>query len=277
MFVDGLLEIGDLNEDERGQIERQISGSHKSLEDVLDEASRMMSGLSHAAGFVVAPKFDAALKHIEFVAMDPGRALVVIVTEGGEVENRVIEVPMGLTPSALTEATNYLNQRLRGKTFEEAKTILAREMEHQKVELNELTSRVISSGLATWSGAKPASDRDDPLEKSLIVRGRSRLLDDVHAMEDLERVRLLFDDLENKRDLVQLLGLAEVADGVRIFIGSENKLFSMSGSSLVISPYMDSRQQVVGVLGVIGPTRLNYARIIPMVDYTAKLVGRLIN
>jgi heat-inducible transcriptional repressor len=277
MFVDGLLEIGDLSEDERSQIERQVSGQHKSVEDVLDEASRMLSGLSHAAGFVVAPKFEAALKHIEFVAMDPGRALVVIVTEGGEVENRVIEVPMGLTPSALTEATNYLNARLRGKTFEEAKAVLAREVETQKAELNELTSRVVASGLATWSGAKPASNSDDPLSKSLIVRGRSRLLNDVHAMEDLERVRLLFDDLENKSDLVQLLGLAEKADGVRIFIGSENKLFSMSGSSLVISPYMDSRQHVVGVLGVIGPTRLNYARIIPMVDYTAKLVGRLIN
>ncbi|HEY4344073.1 MAG TPA: heat-inducible transcriptional repressor HrcA [Parvibaculum sp.] len=277
MFVDGLLEIGDLSEDERGQIERQVAGSHKSVEDVLDEASKMLSGLSHAAGFVVAPKFEAALKHIEFVAMDPGRALVVIVTEGGEVENRVIEVPMGLTPSALTEATNYLNARLRGKTFEEAKGILAREVETQKAELNELTSRVIASGLATWSGSKSASNGDDPLSKSLIVRGRSRLLNDVHAMEDLERVRLLFDDLENKSDLVQLLGLAEKADGVRIFIGSENKLFSMSGSSLVISPYMDSRQHVVGVLGVIGPTRLNYARIIPMVDYTAKLVGRLIN
>lgn len=277
MFVDGLLEIGDLSEDERGQIERQVAGQHKNVEDVLDEASKMLSGLSHAAGFVVAPKFEAALKHIEFVAMDPGRALVVIVTEGGEVENRVIEVPMGLTPSALTEATNYLNARLRGKTFEEAKDILAREVETQKAELNELTSRVIASGLATWSGSKPASNGDDPLSKSLIVRGRSRLLNDVHAMEDLERVRLLFDDLENKSDLVQLLGLAEKADGVRIFIGSENKLFSMSGSSLVISPYMDSRQHVVGVLGVIGPTRLNYARIIPMVDYTAKLVSRLIN
>lgn len=277
MFVDGLLEIGDLSEDERGQIERQVAGQHRNVEDVLDEASKMLSGLSHAAGFVVAPKFEAALKHIEFVAMDPGRALVVIVTEGGEVENRVIEVPMGLTPSALTEATNYLNARLRGKTFEEAKDILAREVETQKAELNELTSRVIASGLATWSGSKPASNGDDPLSKSLIVRGRSRLLNDVHAMEDLERVRLLFDDLENKSDLVQLLGLAEKADGVRIFIGSENKLFSMSGSSLVISPYMDSRQHVVGVLGVIGPTRLNYARIIPMVDYTAKLVSRLIN
>lgn len=277
MFVDGLLEIGDLSEDERHQIERQVAGQHRSVEDVLDEASKMLSGLSHAAGFVLAPKFEAALKHIEFVPLDPGRALVVIVTDAGEVENRVIEVPRGLTPSALVEATNYLNARLRGKSFEEAKTILASEMETQKAELNELTSRVISSGLATWSGVKPASSSDDPLSKSLIVRGRSRLLEDVHAMEDLERVRLLFDDLENKRDLVQLLGLAEQADGVRIFIGSENKLFSLSGSSLVISPYMDSRQHVVGVLGVIGPTRLNYARIIPMVDYTAKLVGRLIN
>jgi len=277
LFVDGMLEIGDISEDERFQIERQVAGSHKSVEDVLDEASKMLSGLSHAAGFVMAPTFEAALKHIEFVALDPGRALVVIVTEGGEVENRVIDVPKGLTPSALTEATNYLNQRLRGKTFEEAKAILAREVETQKAELNDLTSRVISSGLATWSGSKSAGDRDDVLSKSLIVRGRSRLLEDVNAMEDLERVRLLFDDLENKRDLVQLLGLAENAEGVRIFIGSENKLFSMSGSSLVISPYMDSRQHVVGVLGVIGPTRLNYARIIPMVDYTAKLVGRLMN
>lgn len=276
MFVDGLLEIGDISEDERRSIERQVSGQHKSVEDVLDEASKMLSGLSHAAGFVVAPKYDASLKHIEFVPMDPGRALVVIVTEGGEVENRVIEVAKGLPPSALAEATNYLNARLRGKTFEESKAILANEMETQRAELNELTSRVIASGLATWSGSK-AAQSDDPLSKSLIVRGQARLLEDVHAMEDLERVRLLFDEIENKRELVQLLGLAEQADGVRIFIGSENKLFSLSGSSLIISPYMDKRQQVVGVLGVIGPTRLNYARVIPMVDYTAKLVGRLIN
>ncbi|MEN6541382.1 heat-inducible transcriptional repressor HrcA [Parvibaculum sp.] len=276
MFVDGLLEIGDLSEEERRSIERQVSGQHKSVEDVLDEASKMLSGLSHAAGFVLAPKYEAALKHIEFVPIDPGRALVVIVTEGGEVENRVIEIPMGLPPSTLVEATNYLNARLRGKTFEEAKTILAREMETQRAELNELTSRVIASGLATWSGSKVAQS-DDPLSKSLIVRGRARLLEDVHAMEDLERVRLLFDEIENKRELVQLLGLAEQADGVRIFIGSENKLFSLSGSSLIISPYMDQQQRVVGVLGVIGPKRLNYARVIPMVDYTAKLVGRLIN
>lgn len=276
MFVDGLLEVGDLSDDERRSIERQVAGQHKSLEEVLDEATKMLSGLSHAAGFVVAPKYEASLKHLEFVPLDQGRALVVIVTEGGEVENRVIEVPKGLPPSALVEATNYLNARLRGKTFDEAKTILASEVETQRAELNELTSRIVSSGLASWSGTK-AAQTDDPLSKSLIVHGRSRLLEDVHAMEDLERVRLLFDDIENKRDLVQLLGLAEQADGVRIFIGSENKLFSLSGSSLIVSPYTDKRQHVVGVLGVIGPTRLNYARVIPMVDYTAKLVGRLIN
>ncbi|MDZ4380839.1 MAG: heat-inducible transcriptional repressor HrcA [Parvibaculum sp.] len=273
MFVDGLLEIGDLSDDERKSIERQVAGSHKTVEEVLDEASSMLSGLIHAAGFVVAPTYDAALKHLEFVPIDGERALVVIVTEGGAVENRVIEIPKGLTPSALAEATNYLNAQLRGKTLDEAKTHLARDMETRKAELNELTAKVIEAGLATWSGAGGG----DPLGKSLIVRGRSRLLEDVHAMEDLERIRLLFDDLENKRDLVQLLGLAEQADGVRIFIGSENKLFSLSGSSLIVSPYMDAQQHVVGVLGVIGPTRLNYARVIPMVDYTAKLVGRLIN
>lgn len=274
MFVDGLLEIGDLTDEERLSIERQVAGSHKSVEDVLDEASKLLSGLSHAAGFVVAPTYDAALKHIEFVPIDQGRALVVIVTEGGAVENRVIDIPKGLTPSALAEATNYLNAQLRGRTLEEAKGLIARELETQKAQLNELTAKVIEAGLATWSGSNTSND---PLAKSLIVRGRSRLLEDVHAVEDLERIRLLFDELENKRDLVQLLGLAEEADGVRIFIGSENKLFSLSGSSLIVSPYMDTQQRVVGVLGVIGPTRLNYARVIPMVDYTAKLVGRLIN
>src|SRR5690606_4126299 len=274
LFVDGLLEIGDFSDEERHSIERQVAGSHKSVDDVMDEATKLLSGLSHSAGFVVAPTYDAALKHIEFVPIDANRALVVIVTEGSAVENRVIDIPKGLTPSALAEATNYLNAQLRGRTLEEAKAYIARELETQKAELNGLTAKVIEAGLATWSGSNASND---PLAKSLIVRGRSRLLEDVHAVEDLERIRLLFDELENKRDLVQLLGLAEEADGVRIFIGSENKLFSLSGSSLIVSAYMDTQQRVVGVLGVIGPTRLNYARIIPMVDYTAKLVGRLIN
>src|SRR5690606_5942103 len=197
MFVDGLLEIGDLTEEERISIERQVSGSHKSIEDVLDEASKLLSGLSHGAGFVVAPTYDAALKHLEFVPIDAERALVVIGTEGGAVENRVIDIPDGLTPSAVAEATNYLNAQLRGRTLDEANAHPAREMETQKAELNEVTGKVIEAGLATWSGSVSAAS-NDPLAKSLIVRGRSRLLEDVHAVEDLERIRLLFDELENK-------------------------------------------------------------------------------
>ncbi|MAB14217.1 heat-inducible transcriptional repressor HrcA [Parvibaculum sp.] len=274
LFVDGLLEVGDLSDEERSSIEAQVAGTDRDVENVLDEATRLLSGLSNAAGFVVAPTHDDALKHIEFVPIDAERALVVIVTEGGGVENRVIEMPKGLTPSALSEATNYLNAHLRGRTLEESKGFLAREVEKQRAELNSLTAKVIEAGLATWSGGRASND--DPLAKSLIVRGRSHLLEDLHALDDLERIRHLFDALENKRDLIQLLDLAESADGVRIFIGSENKLFSMSGSSLIVSPYMDANEHVVGVLGVIGPTRLNYARVIPMVDYTAKLIGRLI-
>ena len=275
-FVDAFLEIGDMSDGERRMIEAQVeaSGRDQTIEHMLTEASQMLSGMSRGAGLVLTTKSEVPLKHIEFVPIDQGRALVVIVTEGGAVENRVIGIPKGLTPSALAEATNYLNAQLRGRTLEEAKALIARELETQKAQLNELTAKVIEAGLATWSGAGASND---PLAKSLIVRGRSRLLEDVHAVEDLERIRLLFDELENKRDLVQLLGLAEEADGVRIFIGSENKLFSLSGSSVVLSPYKDANDKVIGVLGVIGPTRLNYARVIPMVDYTAKLVGRLIN
>lgn len=275
LFVDGLLEVGDLTSEERRTIEAQVSRADRSVEDVLDEASRLLSGLSHCAGLVLAPKLKARLKHVEFVPMDDTRALVVIVTEGGEVENRVIDTPPGMPPSVLTEATNYLNAKLRGHTLQEASAILAREVDTQRAELDALTARIVEAGLATWSGGQGANSAD-PLSKSLVVRGRARLLEDVTAMEDLERIRLLFDEMENKRSLIQLLGLAEQADGVRIFIGAENQLFSLSGSSLVVSPFMDAREQVIGVLGVIGPTRLNYARIIPMVDYTAKIVGRIL-
>lgn len=275
LFVDGLLEVGDLAEEERRTIEAQVAHFGRSVDDVLDEASRLLSGLSHCAGLVLAPKLEARLKHVEFVPVDGSRALVVIVTEDGEVENRVFETPKGLPASALTEATNYLNARLRGRTLEEARTVLASEVESQKAELDVLTARVVEAGLATWSGGR-GSNEDGASSQSLIVRGRARLLEDVTAMEDLERIRLLFDEMENKRDLIHLLGLAEQAEGVRIFIGAENQLFSMSGSALVVSPYTDANERVVGVLGVIGPTRLNYARIIPMVDYTAKVVGRIL-
>jgi heat-inducible transcriptional repressor len=270
MFVDGLLEVGDLSEEERRKIEAQLAVKRtKSLDQVLTEAGEMISGLSHCAGVVVAEKQIARLKHIDFVPIEPTRALVVLVGEDQNVENRLIEIPAGLPPSALTEAANYLNAHIRGLTIAEARAAIEAELSKAKAELDKLTQKVIKAGLAEWSGS--VDDR-----KSLIVRGQANLLKDLTAVEDLERIRQLFDDLETKRELSQILGLAEHADGVRIFIGSENKLFSLSGSSLIVAPFHDTDRKVVGVLGVIGPTRLNYARIIPMVDYTARLVSRVL-
>jgi len=270
MFVDALLEVGDLSSKERRQIETQIAGKRTTgIDDVLRQVGEMISGLSHCAGVVLADKQVTRLKHLEFVMLEPGKALVVLVGEDQTVENRIISLPQGLPPSALIEASNYLNAHIRGLTIGEARARIEQQLQSARAELDELTKRVIQAGLAEWSGT--LDDR-----KSLIVRGQANLLKDVNAQEDLERIRLLFDDLERQRDLVQLLGLSESADGVRIFIGSENKLFSLSGSSLVVAPFHDEHRKVVGVLGVIGPTRINYARIIPMVDYTAKLVSRLL-
>lgn len=268
LFVDGLLEIGNLTEDERRQIEVQLAARRrKPMEQVLADAGEMISGLSHCAGLVLSEKQDMRLKHIEFVALEPGRALAVLVGEDQTVENRVIQVPRGLPPSALIEAANYLNHHVRGLTIAEARSHIENELTKAKAELDQLTKKVVEAGLATWSGSQGE-------RRSLLVRGQANLLKDVGAMEDLERIRQLFDDLESKKELVHLLGLAEKGDGVHIFIGSENKLFSLSGSSLIVAPFRDESTKVVGVLGVIGPTRINYARIIPMVDYTARLVGK---
>ncbi len=267
LFVDGLLEVGAISREERRNLEDQCRHAGRRMEDVLSQATTALSGLSHCAGMVLVPKLNAPLKHIEFVPLSPGRALVVVVTEDGAVENRLIDVPLGLPPSALTQAANYLNARLLGRTFEEAKTLIEKELEEKRTELDELTTAVVSAGFATWSGGARE-------EGALIVKGLGNLLEDVAAQEDLERIRKLYDDLEAKRDLIKLLDLAKNADGVRIFIGAENKLFSLSGSSVIVAPYGDANEKIIGVIGVIGPTRLNYARIIPMVDYTAKLVGR---
>ncbi|MEZ5856039.1 MAG: heat-inducible transcriptional repressor HrcA [Hyphomicrobiaceae bacterium] len=268
LFVDGFLEVGNLSEEERRKIEGQLaSRQHKPVEQLLSDAGNMISGLSHCAGLVVSEKQDVRLKHIEFVSLEPGKALVVLVGEDQTVENRVIQVPRGLPPSALVEASNYINHHVRGLTIGEATRRIESDLATAKAELDQLTRKVIAAGLATWSGSQDE-------KRSLLVRGQGNLLKDLAAVEDLERIRQLFNDLETKRELVDLLGLAEKGEGVHIFIGSENKLFSLSGSSLVVAPFRDATSKVVGVLGVIGPTRLNYARIIPMVDYTARLVGK---
>jgi heat-inducible transcriptional repressor len=268
-FVDALMEIGDLGESDRRDMEAKLAAAGKSMDAVLNEASGMLSGLTRAAGVVVTAKSNVRLKHIEFVRLEPERALVILVSEDGQIENRVISVPAGLPVSSLTEASNFLNAHVRGHTLAEARIELENALAAGKAELDQLTQKIVSAGFASWSGGE--SD-----ERKLIVRGAAHLLDDLKAVEDLERVRLLFDDLETKRGVVDLLGRVELADGARIFIGSENKLFSLSGSSTIAAPYRDSAGRIIGVIGVIGPTRLNYARVIPMVDYTAKVVSKII-
>lgn len=269
-FVDSMLEIGDLSSGDRGRIESEIraSGTDKTLDSILAEASSLLSGLSHGAGVVVSTKANTRLKHIEFVSLDPGRALVVLVSDDGSVENRVLALPAGLPPSALVEAGNYLNARIRGRTLAEARLEIAAARDARQREIDELTARLVDAGLASWSG--------DATSRQLIVRGQANLLSNLDAAADLDRIRLLFADLETKRDVIDLLSRAEDGEGVRIFIGSENKLFSLSGSTMIAAPFRDGQQQLVGVLGVIGPTRLNYARIVPMVDYTAKVISKLI-
>jgi len=271
-FVDAFMEVGDLPDEERRTIETQIkaSGTGATLEHVLTEASQMLSGLSRGAGLVLAAKAEAPLKHIEFIQLEPARALAILVSQNGDVENRVMQLPAGVTASQLQEATNYLNAHIRGLTLGEARAEVERLKQETKTALDALSQELVDRGLAVWAGD------DSGLPARLIVRGRANLLENLTAQADIELLKRLFEDLETQDGLMQLLDLAEEGSGVRIFIGSENKLFSLSGSSLVVAPYRDKDARVVGALGVIGPTRLNYARIVPMVDYTAQMVSRML-
>lgn len=271
LFVDGLLEVSTVSGSERGEIERSLEGNEGDLTEVFERAGSMLSGLTSGASLVLVPKIDAPIKHLEFVSLAPDRGLVVLVTADGQVENRIFTPPIGLTPSAMREAANFLNTILQGQRIEDIREVVGREIEARRRQLDELSRSLIESGLAVWS-EEPSGDRD-----RLLIRGRSNLLDQSASEEDLERIRELFDDLERKQDLVHLLDLTEGGEGVRVFIGSENRLFSLSGSSLVVSPYMNAERKVVGAIGVIGPTRLNYGRIVPIVDYTAQLIGRLVS
>ncbi len=268
-FVDALMQVGDLTADDRHAIEGQVAAAGRSVDSMLNQASGLLSGLTHSAGVVLTAKQNVRLKHVEFVRLEPERALVILVADDGQVENRVLSVPVGLPTSALVEASNFLSAHIRGRTLLEAKDELEKALEAGRAELDELTKKLIADGFASWSGG--GSD-----ERKLIVRGAANLLDDLKALEDLERVRRLFDDLETKKGVADLLGRAERADGVCIFIGSENKLFSLSGSSTIIAPYSDGAGHIVGAIGVIGPTRLNYSRVIPMVDFTAKVLSKLL-
>ncbi len=270
LFVDGLLEIGGVSGMDRSEIEKSMEDT-PDIQAALDRAGKMLSGLTQGASLVLAPKTESAIKHIEFVSLAPDRALVVLVTADGQVENRIFTPPAGMTPSAMREAANFLNSVMEGHTVDEFRNIVSREIAKYQSELDILSKNLIEMGVAIWA------DAPDGAPERLIVRGRSNLLEENANEDELERIRLLFDDLERKRDLENLLSLTEEGDGVRVFIGSENKLFSLSGSSLVVSPYMNSDRKIVGAVGVIGPTHLNYARIVPIVDYTAQLMGRLVS
>ena len=268
LFVDGLLQSGCIADEERETITRALEARGRSLESTLAEASAALAGLSQAAGLVLAPKSDGAVRHIEFVPLGPGRALVVLVGADGQVENRVMEIPPGLPPSALVEASNYLNARLSGRTLAELRRTVDNEMRDDRTQLDALAAQVVESGLATWTGEGRGG--------SLIVRGQARLLADASSQERIVAIQMLFERLEQHETMLRLLELAEASEGVRIFIGAESGLFGTSGVSMIVAPARNEQSRIVGAIGVIGPTRINYGRVIPVVDYTARVVGELL-
>ncbi|MEO1749248.1 MAG: heat-inducible transcriptional repressor HrcA, partial [Pseudomonadota bacterium] len=240
-------------------------------ERLLTEASTMLSNVSRGAGLVLTSKREGTLKHIEFVQLEATKALAVLVWDRGDVENRVIDLSAGMTISQMSEAAKFLNHHARGQTLAGARQKMDQQRETIRNELDDLSADLVERGLAFWGGSNDATN-----PQQLIVRGRSNLLEDLNDEEDIARAKLLLDDLERKDEIIQLLDRSETGSGVRIFIGSENRLFSLSGSSLLVAPYRDSERKVVGALGVIGPTRLNYARIVPMLDYTAQIISKMI-
>ncbi|PTE16492.1 heat-inducible transcriptional repressor HrcA [Pseudogemmobacter blasticus] len=270
LFVDGFLEMGGLAAEDRERIDATLTQNDQDVAVLLDHVGSALSALTRGASIVLAPKHESApIRHIEFVSLSPERALVVLVFADGQVENRLFLPPPGQTPSSMREAANFLNAMAEGKSLEELRRSIGAEIVQRRQEIDSLARELVESGLAVWENAGLSSER-------LIVRGRSNLLEATNEA-DVDRVRTLFDDLERKRDIAEFLELADEGDGVRIFIGSENKLFSLSGSSLVVSPYMNAERKIIGAVGVIGPTRLNYGRVVPIVDYTAQLVGRMVS
>ena len=270
MFVDGFLEVGDIADEEKRAIEARLAVRGRSFEEALAEASSVLSGLAGGAGIVVTPVREGGVKHVEFVPLGGGQVLAVMVFEDGQVENRLMRQSPGVTPSALQEASNFLNARLRGRPLSEARAEMGAELDVARRQLDEAAARLVEEGLAAWSGGEGDA-------RSLIVRGQANLLADARAREDIDRVRQLFDDLEQKGQLIGLLDDVREAEGVRIYIGAETRLFSLSGSAVIAAPYMTGRQKVLGAIGVIGPARLNYARVIPLVDYTARVLGRMMD
>ena len=270
MFVDGLMEIGVVADADREKIDASLGANDRDMPALLDKIGATLSGLTQGASLVLTPKRQAPIRHIEFLSLSPDRALVVLVFADGTVENRLFTPPPGQTPSSMREAANFVNALAEGRTLGDLRQKISQEISQRRQEIDSLARDLVESGMALWENAGEPHER-------LIVRGRANLIDETAEVQDVNRIRRLFDDLERKRDIAEFLDLTEQGEGVRIFIGSENKLFSLSGSSLVVSPYMNADRKIIGAVGVIGPTRLNYGRIVPIVDYTAQLVGKLIS
>lgn len=269
-FVNGLLELAEMEDVDKKTLEENCFGSKKSFPEILEEATSILSNLSQCAGVVLVPKSESSIKHVEFVRLGENRGLVVLVTEEGIVENRLIELPKDIFPSYLEKASNYLNSRLQGKTLSEAKELILSELQNHQAQIDELSAKLIRQGLAVWAGGKENN------HGALIIRGQSRLLEDVHEMQELDKIKQLFDALEAKENLMRLLDASIKGDGIQIFIGAENNLFHLSGCSMIVAPYQNAQQKIIGAIGVVGSSRMNYGRIIPIVDYTSKLITKLL-
>lgn len=269
VFVEGLLELDDLSAAERAKIDHRLGAARgQSVTGIMEQASQFLSGLSSCAGLVFAPKSEDPVRQVEFVLLAPGRALAVLVTSAGLVENRLLDIAPDVTATSLTRAANYLNSRIADKTLAQAAEYIRAELLRDRTQLDALTTRVVEAGIASLAPADAGGH--------LFVRGQAKLLDDVTAIEDLERIRSLFDALESKENMLQLLQSTSQGDGVKIYIGAENKLFGHSGCSMIVSPYRTQDARVMGAIGVIGPARLNYSRIIPVVNYTSQIIGRIL-
>ena len=267
LFVDAIMQVAEPRPEDRAAIQAMIDRGGP-IEEAISTATAALSGLSACAGIVLVPKEEPLLKQLAFVPLSPRQAVAVVVGSDGSVENRVVDLPPGVTPSMLNEVGNYVTARLSGLTLRDAQTRLDAEIKAGRAALDQAARDLIARGLAVWS-------EDVSRRPVLIVRGQARLIDEGTAA-DLDRVRQLLDELEGKEEIARLLDRARAGEAMKIFIGSENELFALSGSSVIAAPYRGHDGKVVGVVGVIGPTRLNYARVVPMVDFTAKALSRLL-
>ncbi len=267
-FAQGLLEVGDLSAHDREKVEEACSASGKTIEDILERATTLLSGLSKCASIILAPKIESPLKQIDFVPLGGQKVLVVLITEDGLVENRIIELEAPLSISTLKEAGLYMTDKLMGKTLFEAKNFIKKELSLYQEQLDTLTSKVVEEGLAVWSGGDKT--------RNLIVKGQSNLLQNVTMLEEIDQIRALFDVLEAKEHFINLLDAAIHAQGVQIFVGAQHDLFKLSGCSMIVAPYKNTQQQIIGAIGVVGPTRMNYGKVISLVDYTAKVISKIL-